>query len=266
LVILKTAINQHGWDGNWYWRASKDNGEVIGSHKNEEGKIFLNAQTWSVISGTAENSRQESAMQAVEEYLEGGDVGPILFHPAYSKPDSHIGYLSRYAPGIRENGGVYTHAATWTIWAANIRKNTELSYRVYKKLCPIYNGMNPDRYVAEPYVTPGNISGPDSPHYGRGGWTWYTGSAGWLYRVTLDYLIGIRAEYDGLVVNPCLPKEWKKIKVNRLFRGVNYSIEIESNGGGGTEVNEILVDGKKIDGNVIPVFSDKEEVKVTIKI
>ncbi|NIV13804.1 MAG: glycosyl transferase family 36, partial [Aliifodinibius sp.] len=171
LEELKIAINEHGWDGNWFWRASKDNGELIGSHTNEEGKIFLNPQTWSVISGSTDVERQTKAVRAVEQLLEG-EAGPLLLSPAYSKPDPFIGYLSRYAPGLRENGGVYTHAAVWSIWAASLLEDSEMAYRIFKKLCPIYNGMSPDNYVAEPYVTPGNIDGDASEHSGRGGWSW----------------------------------------------------------------------------------------------
>ena len=262
---LKNAINEFGWDGNWFWRASKDSGELIGSHQNKEGKIFLNAQTWAVIAKNATEKRQLTAIRSVENFLES-KVGPILLHPAYSSPDADIGYLSRYAPGVRENGGVYTHAATWSIWAECLLKRSQEAYRIYRKINPIYNGLNPDGYFAEPYVTPGNIDGPDSPHYGRGGWTWYTGSAAWLFRITLDQLIGIEADYGGLIIKPCFPKEWKKVKVKRLFRGTNYSIKISNSGSEDMRIKEIYVDGKKIEGNLIPPRSDKSEVEVIVKI
>lgn len=257
---LKNAINEFGWDGKWFWRASNDSGQLIGSHQNQEGKIFLNAQTWAIIAGTTDEKRQKQLLYAVEKMLDS-DVGPLLLYPAYTTPDSHIGYLSRYAPGVRENGGVYMHAATWLIWALCIRKYHSNAYEMYRKISPIYNGLNPDRYCAEPYVTPGNIDGPASPHFGRGGWTWYTGSAAWLFRVTLDHLLGIRADYDGLIVDPCLPPEWNEVQIKRLFRGTNYFIKIINHG---TRLKEIIVEGKKVSGNLIAPISNTKEVKVNV--
>jgi len=142
----------------------------------------LNAQTWSVISGIGSEERQLKAMESAEKNLLK-DNGALLLAPAYSKPDNYIGYLSRYAPGRRENGGVYTHAATWAIWAFAKLKQQGNTFEAYKRLNPILSGMDPDRYVAEPFVTPGNIDGPDSPKYGMGGWTWYTGSASWYQSI-----------------------------------------------------------------------------------
>lgn len=260
---LKSAINKYGWDGNWFWRASKDNGEPIGSQYNKEGKIFLNPQIWSIIAESTDKDRQQKVMQIVEDELES-DVGPMLLKPSYTNPDANIGYLSRYAPGVRENGGVYTHAATWSIWAAAKLKKSDSAYRLYKKICPIYNGMKPNLYLAEPYVTPGNIDGQDSPHYGRGGWTWYTGSATWLFRVTYDYLLGIQADYDGLIINPTLPQKWKKVVIKRLFRGSIYQIEIFNQCSKTTSNIEIKMDGKKLAGNKIP--AQKEGLKIHIRV
>ncbi len=261
---LKKAINEFGWDGDWFWRASKDNGECIGSKNNKEGYIYLNAQTWSVIACSTTKERQSKAMQAVEKHLEK-NFGPLLLYPAYSNPDPFIGYLSRYAPGVRENGGVYTHAATWAIWAASMIDNPDMAYRIFRKICPVINASNADQYAAEPYVTPGNIEGPDSRHYGRGGWTWYTGSASWLFRVTIDHLIGIQASYDGLKVRPCFPAHWPQVKLNRLFRGTMYYITIENIEKESGSKLAITVDGKKIEGDVIPPVSDKKEIHVLIK-
>ncbi|NOQ97312.1 MAG: hypothetical protein GQ561_04030 [Calditrichae bacterium] len=253
-----------GWDDEWYWRASKDNGEIIGSKANKEGRIFLNPQTWAVIAGVAEGDRQKSVMKSVEQNLES-DVGPLLLYPAYSKPDCNIGYLSRYAPGVRENGGVYTHAATWAIWAACILKDSSLVYRLYKKISPIYNGKNPERYMAEPYVTPGNIDGPDSPYYGRGGWSWYTGSAAWLFRITIDHLIGIRADYDGLIIDPCYPVDWETIYITRSFRNTEYRIKIANDSKLPDGQIDIWVEEKKIKGNKLPLCVEKNNVKVIVK-
>ncbi len=261
---LKQAINKFGWDGDWYWRASKDNGDLIGSKQNKEGQIYLNAQTWAIIAGTAGTQRQNHLMDMIRARL-NSEAGPLLFAPAYSAPDEEIGYLSRYAPGIRENGGVYTHAATWLIRAANRVGDRETAYETYRKICPAHKLAHPDVYKAEPYVTPGNLDGPDSPFYTRGGWTWYTGSAAWLFKVTIDDLIGIQADYDGLRVNPNFPKEWQIIRLQRFFRGRTFHIEIETVRSAREEKCTIFVDGSEIPGDLIPARQDHKNIQVVIK-
>ena len=243
---LKKAFNRYAWDGNWFWRATKDDGKKIGSKTSPEGKIYLNAQTWSVISSITESTKQKKAMNSVSKHLLKKN-GCLLLAPAYTKPDKMIGYLSRYAPGRRENGGVYTHAATWAVWAYSLLKDNDKAFESYKNLCPIYNGMNPNKYVAEPYVTPGNIDGPVSPNYGMGGWTWYTGSASWFQKVIVDWILGIRATKMGLMIDPCIPVSWKEYSVKRVFRGATFNIKIFNN----HTKKDIYVNGKKIKGNII---------------
>jgi len=254
---LKWAFNKHAWDGEWFWGATKDSGEKIGSKENEEGFVWLNPQTWSVISNIAEEEKQKQAMSAVSKYLLKKNGG-LLHFPAYKTPDKYIGYLSRYAPGRRENGGVYSHAATWAVWAYALLKDSENAYEAYKRLNPILNGMNTDEYVDEPYVTPGNIDGPDSPNYGMGGWTWYTGSASWFVKVVVDWILGVRAEANGLKIDPCIPKEWKNFSVKRLFRGCSYTIRVHNDGAVSSGVEKIVVDGVEQTSNVIPVQLKKE--------
>jgi cellobiose phosphorylase len=261
-IELKKAFDKYAWDGEWFWRATKDDGKKVGSKTSPEGKIYLNAQTWSVISGIAENTKQNKAMYAVTNKLLKKN-GCLLLSPAYTKPDNMIGYLSRYAPGRRENGGVYTHAATWAIWAYALLKNNDQAFSSYKNLCPVYNGMNADEYVAEPYVTPGNIDGPDSPNYGMGGWTWYTGSAAWYQKVIVDWILGVRATKNGLMIDPCIPDDWKEFSVKRLFRGVSYRILLINKSKTGNAKKQIIVNGKTVDGNLIPILK-KGEVKVEV--
>jgi cellobiose phosphorylase len=259
---LKKAFDKYAWDGDWFYRATKDNGEKIGSKKNKEGKIYLNAQTWSVISGIAAKYKQLRAMDSVTKLLLKKN-GTLLLYPAYTKPDEMIGYLTRYAPGRRENGGVYSHAATWSIWAYSLLKQNKNSFEAFRRLCPVYNGMNPDEYNAEPYVTPGNIDGPDSPNYGMGGWTWYTGSAAWYQKVIVDWILGIRATKDGLLIDPCIPEEWKKYSVTRIFRNTTYNISVINQSGSGTNVDYLTVDGKKQKNNILSIAKKKTvEVKV----
>jgi cellobiose phosphorylase len=181
-------------------------------------------------------------MDIVEKKLET-EIGPLLLRPAYKTPDENVGYLTRYSPGLRENGGVYTHAATWAVIAAAMLGRGESAFRIYSKLNPIRRGADPATYVAEPYVTPGNIEGPDSAHFGRGGWTWYTGSAAWLFRVGLEWILGIRPAFGGLLIDPCVPKSWKRFSVRRTFREATYDIRFENPDGVECGVVAVEVDG-----------------------
>jgi len=223
--MLKKAINRYGWDGEWYIRAISDNGEVLGSSRSKYGKIYFNAQSWAVICNTAEGDRGEVAMKSAERHLDR-EYGPLLFYPSYAEPDYEIGYLTRYAAGMRENGGVYSHAATWAIMAECMLKRCYTAYNMYRKMIPPYRGMDPDFYKVEPYVMPGNIDGPDSANFGRGGWTWYTGSAAWMFRVITEWILGVRPGKDGLIVDPCMPKDWKGFTMRRNFRGRRYEIKV----------------------------------------
>jgi len=268
---LKEKINSQAWDGEWYYRATKDNGEKIGSKENIEGQIYLNAQTWAVIAGVADRERAEKVMDEVEKNLEY-KAGPLLLYPGYKTPDKFIGYLSRYAAGMRENGGVYTHAATWAVIAEAMLGRGEAAYRMFSKINPINRGKKPDEYFAEPYVTPGNIEGPDSKFYGRGGWTWYTGSASWLFKVGLEWILGIRPTFEGLVVDPCIPAAWDGFRVQRQFRGAHYMIEVKNPEHVNSGVKEILVDGEKYAEHclaskpALPVFEagSTHEILVTL--
>jgi cellobiose phosphorylase len=254
---LKVAFNNYAWDGEWYWGATKDSGTKIGSKENQDAFIWLNPQTWSVISGIAPIEKQKQAMDAVGKYLLKKN-GALLHFPAYKTPDKYIGYLSRYAPGKRENGGVYSHAATWAVWAYAAIKNSAMAYEAYKSLNPIYNGMKPDEYVAEPFVTPGNIDGPDSPNYGMGGWTWYTGSASWFVKVTVDWILGVRATQDGLLIDPCIPKEWDSFTVKRVFRNCTYHIKVNNDNHVSDGVEKVLVDGIEQTSNLVLPQNKKE--------
>jgi len=247
---LKDTINTFAWDGEWYYRATKDSGERIGSQGNLEGEIYLNAQTWAVISGVAERERAEQVLDAVEKHLEY-KAGPVLLYPGYKTPDKYIGYLSRYAAGMRENGGVYTHAATWAVIAEAMLGRGESAFRMFSKINPIHRGKKPDEYFAEPYVTSGNIEGPDSKFHGRGGWTWYTGSASWLFKVGLEWILGIRPTFAGLVVDPCIPAAWEGFKVRRNFRGTVYHIAVKNPERVNCGVKEILIDGEKYAENCL---------------
>jgi cellobiose phosphorylase len=262
---LKEAMDRFGWDGEWYLQATTDGWEKVGSRENEEGKIFLNPQTWAVISGIADEEKAEMAMDSVSKYLLR-DYGALLLYPAYTKPRSDIGYVTRYAPGLRENGGVYSHAATWAVWAYSLMGDGALAYEAYRRICPPNRSDNPDAYMAEPYVMPGNSDGPISPYFGRGGWTWYTGSAQWLHRAATHWILGIRPTMEGLEISPCIPGEWKEYSVKRTFRNAVYNISVKNPEGKNSGIKSIRVDGAPISGNILPDFSDSRahEVEVVI--
>jgi cellobiose phosphorylase len=212
---------------------------------------------WAVISGMADDERTETAMGAVTKYLLK-DYGTLLNYPAFTKPRPDVGYVTRYAPGLRENGGVYTHAATWSIWAYTLAGQPELAYDAYRKICPPNRSEDIDTYKAEPYVTPGNIDGPLSEYYGRGGWTWYTGSSQWLHRVATHWILGIRPQEEGLLVDPSIPAEWSGYVVKRTFRNAVYHIEVTNPEHVAKGIKSIKVDGQAFEGNLIPAFNDRQ--------
>lgn len=245
---LVEAINRHGWDGGWYIRATLDDGSTLGSAANRVARIFLNAQTWAVLADVAPPERATRCMAAVREHLTS-PAGALLLAPAFDHPVPEIGYITRYAPGLRENGGVYTHAATWAIAAACKVKDHELAGRLLTAINPALK--DPERYWAEPYVLPGNVDGPDSPHHGRAGWTWYTGSAAWLHRIVSEWVLGVRPEWDGLRIDPCLPPGWARARMLRPYRGCTYDLRIERSDSLTEGVAEVTLDGERLKDNLI---------------
>ena len=260
---VKEALNRHGWDGEWYLQATTDDGLLLGSKENEEGQIFLMPNNWAVISGAANADRAQTAMASVTKYLLK-DYGTLLNYPAFTKPRPDVGYVTRYAPGLRENGGVYSHAATWSVWAYTLVDQPERAYEAYRKICPPNRSADIDTYKAEPYVTPGNVDGPLSEYYGRGGWTWYTGSSQWLHRVATHWILGIRPQADGLWVEPSIPSHWPGYKVTRRFRHAWYQIEVKNPQHVSKGIKSLTVDGKTIAGNLVPAFNDGQSHRVEI--
>ncbi len=262
-ATLKDSLNRFGWDGEWYLQATTDDGLPVGSKENEEGKIFLMPNIWAVISQAAEEEKARLAMQSVTKHLLK-DYGALLNFPAFTRPRPDIGYVTRYAPGLRENGGVYTHATTWAVWAYALLGEAELAYEAYRRICPPNRSADIDRYKAEPYVAPGNIDGPISEYYGRGGWTWYTGSAQWLHRVATHWILGIRPQEDGLLVDPSIPAEWPGFEVRRTFRGAVYRIEVQNPQRVSRGVKSVTVDGRPIEGQLLPVLADGQTHVVNV--
>jgi cellobiose phosphorylase len=247
---LVNALNTTGWDGDWYLRATLDDGSKLGSASCSAGKIFLNAQTWAILNDVADGPRARQCWSAVREHLVS-EVGALLLAPAFSEPDEKVGYITRYAPGLRENGGVYTHAATWAIAAAAKMRDSVTLAKLLDAINP--TNKDPERYWAEPYVTPGNVDGPLSPYFGRGGWTWYTGSAAWLHRVICEWVLGVRPTWDGLLIDPVLPPGWEEVSLTRPYRGCTYTIHLErADDASVGPPMELSLDGAGLPGKVIP--------------
>jgi len=260
---IKKAVNKYCWDGKWYFAATRDDGELVGSSKNKEGKIYLMTQVWGVFNDVSTEERKLQSMRSVEKYL-WEDYGPLLIAPGFTEPDEHIGYITRYAPGTRENGAVYTHAACWAVLAECYLGRGNIAYDMYSSFCPIKRGMKPDKYKTEPYVTPGNTNGPQATDCGAGGWSWYTGSGAWLYRVSANWILGVRPTFAGLLIDPCIPKKWNGFSMRRVYGNAIYNIEVKNPKHISKGVKEIYLDGRKIDSNIIKDLSDKKEHNVKV--
>ncbi|UCD55687.1 MAG: glycosyl transferase family 36 [Candidatus Omnitrophota bacterium] len=260
---LKRSVNKYCWDGKWFLAATRDDGRLIGSSKNKEGKLYLMTQAWGIFNDVATDDRKIKSIKAVEKYL-WDKYGPLLIAPGFTQPDKHIGYITRYAPGTRENGSVYSHAACWAILAECYLGRGDKAYRMYSSFCPIKRGMQPDRYKAEPYVTAGNTNGPQAADYGAAGWTWYSGSGAWLYRVCTNWMLGIRPTYKGLLIEPSIPKKWSGFSVRRIYGNAIYNIEVKNPNHVSKGVKEVYLDGKKQDSNVIKDLGDNKTHNIEV--
>ncbi|MBL8048306.1 MAG: hypothetical protein JNJ45_06455 [Chthonomonas sp.] len=243
-AALKTAVEEFGWDGDWYIAGTSDNGRPFGAAECAEGSIFLNPQTWAAITGIGSPERIDRALDNVRDRLVK-PYGALLLAPAFRNVDPYVGYITRYAPGMRENGGVYSHASTWAIEAFAQRGEMATAYELYQGMLPTRGLRDVDSYEAEPFVMPGNVDGPDSPYEGRAGWTWYTGSAAWMRRTAVRWIIGVRATFAGLVIEPTDIPALGEISLVRKFRGDTFNIRIEPG-----KRHEIRVDGKPHSGPI----------------
>lgn len=225
----KALINTLGWDGKWFRRCITDDGTFIGSEAEEQAKIWLNTQTWAVISGMGEEDKQIQAMDSVHSLLDT-ELGIKKIHPAMKDYPSKEDPLTYYNKGCGENGSVFCHANTWAIIAECILGRSELAYKYYHQLLPMVaqKKAGKDRYKAEPYVYASNIFGPESDKFGLANVSWLTGTAAWMYIAATQYILGIKPTWEGLEIAPCIPKDWTGIKIQRTFRGCKYYITIRN--------------------------------------
>jgi cyclic beta-1,2-glucan synthetase len=266
---LKKALEAEGWDGDWYRRAYFDDGTPLGSAQNEECRIDSIAQSWGVISGAADHQRAARAMAAVEEYLiRRGDGLVILFTPPFDHSALDPGYIKGYVPGVRENGGQYTHAALWTLIAYAILGDGDRAGELFALLNPINHASTRaglHKYKVEPYVAAADVYAVP-PHTGRGGWTWYTGSASWMYRAGLEFILGFQLRGERLRVDPCIPRSWREYEINYRHGSARYQIKVENPYGINRGIALVEVDGELQPSDDIPLKDDgaRHSVRVVL--
>ncbi len=262
---LRASIEQHGWDGDWYRRAYFDDGTPLGSAANAECRIDSIAQSWSVLSGADNLERSRLAMQSVDALLVRRDRGIVqLLDPPFDSARLNPGYIRGYVPGVRENGGQYTHGAIWAAMAFAALGDGERAWELFDMINPVNHALTADgiaTYKAEPYVIAADVYGV-APHVGRGGWSWYTGSAGWMYRLVVESLLGLRLEGSTLHLAPCMPAHWREFKIHYRYRETVYHITVlQTPAGEEARVarTRLSVDGIEQPGNVIPLIDDRRE-------
>ncbi|MEN6440013.1 MAG: glucoamylase family protein [Syntrophobacter sp.] len=267
-AALRRNIEEHGWDGEWYRRAYFDDGSPLGSSANPECRIDSIAQSWSVLSGAADYERSRMAMAAVDERLVRREHGLVqLLDPPFDKSELNPGYIKGYVPGVRENGGQYTHAAIWAAMAFARLGDNRRAWELFTMINPVNHARSAEEtatYKVEPYVVAADVYAVP-PHTGRGGWTWYTGSAAWMYRLIVESLLGLRLEVDKLRFTPCLPADWKGFKMHYRYRETLYHIAVVQTRTGREEMY-VAVDGAKQHDNAVPLIDDHREHLVEISI
>jgi cellobiose phosphorylase len=275
---LAKNIEEHGWDGEWYLRAFFDDGSPLGSSINPECRIDSITQSWSVLSGVGSPERQRQGMEAVDHYLVRRKAGLIqLLDPPFDQSALDPGYIKGYVPGVRENGGQYTHAAIWATMAFAVRGDNVRAWELLSMINPVNHTRTPEKtaiYKNEPYVVSADVYAV-SPHTGRGGWSWYTGSAGWLYRLMLETLLGLELKEGTLKFKPCLPADWTEYKIYYRYRETAYHINVlqTADGKPGEERHPdatlgpaVIIDGVKQAAPVVTLVDDRREHNVEVRV
>jgi cellobiose phosphorylase len=239
---IRSAVEEYCWDGEWYIRAFGENQKKIGSKDNKYGKIFINTQSWAVIGKISDKERLIKAMDSARKYLDS-EFGP------------KICLITRCVWGKKENGAVFCHPVTWLIQAECLLRRGNEAFDYYKKLLP--DRVDSDIFIAEPYVYSQYITSDEHDSPGRASHSWQTGTAAWMYKICFDFIIGVRSTYQGLQIDPVIPSSWKSFKCERIFRGTVYKVTVENPNGLQSGIESIIVDGKKIEGNILPISADE---------
>lgn len=265
---LRRKVEEHGWDGEWYRRAYFDDGSPLGSSVNPECRIDSIAQSWSVLSGAGDAKRSRMAMEAVDERLVHREHGIVqLLDPPFDKSELNPGYIKGYVPGVRENGGQYTHAAIWAAMAFARLGDNRRAWELFTIINPVNHARSiteTTTYKVEPYVVAADVYAV-SPHTGRGGWTWYTGSAAWMYRLIVESLLGLRLEVDKLRFRPCLPADWEGFTMHYRYRETVYHITVIQTHTGNDEMT-VTVDGVEQHGKTVALVDDHREHSVAVRV
>jgi cyclic beta-1,2-glucan synthetase len=263
------AVEQTSWDGEWYRRAYFDDGTPLGSHANDECKIDSLAQTWGVISGAADPERARTAMVSLEKYLVDNQHGIIkLLTPAFDTTPNDPGYIKGYLPGVRENGAQYTHAALWVVLATAMMGDDERALALWQMINPLSHTSDAaglDTYKVEPYVVAADVYTAEG-HVGRGGWTWYTGSASWMYRVALEAILGFRKTGESLHIDPSVPSGWSGFTIEYRYGSSQYTIDVRITHGAPREATRITADGRTVGVDGIPLVDDGQPHMVVVEI
>ncbi len=252
---MAKTVNDTAWDGDWYVRYFDRQGKPLGSKKNVYGQIYANGQSWAVLSGFAPEARAVSALAAVRQRLNTIN-GIKLSTPGYNGFDPVKGGVTTYPPGAKENGGIFLHANPWVMIAETMLGHGDQAYEYYRQINPAKKNDCIDIFECEPYAYPQNILGDEHPQFGLARNAWLTGTASWTYQAGLKYILGIRPEYDGLRIDPCIPSAWEGFRVTRRFRGASYQIQVTNPAQVSKGVKSIVVDGNPLVGTLVPVFSD----------
>ena len=258
------VIKKYGWDGEWFIRAYDYYGHKIGSNENEEAKIFIESQGWCTMAGIGkEEGLCVKALNSVKERLDS-KYGIVLNNPAFTKYYIEYGEISSYPAGYKENAGVFCHNNPWIMIGETVVGNGNRAWDYYKKICPSYLEEISDLHKTEPYVYAQMVAGKDAFKPGEAKNSWLTGTASWNFYAVTQFMLGIRPEYDGLLIDPCIPTDWKGFRVTRKFRGAVYLIEVSNPNGKSKGISEVKVDGNSQKSNLIPVFGDGKEHKVKV--
>lgn len=257
------AIKKDGWDGEWYLRAYDFFGNKVGSKENEEGKIFIESQGWCAMAGIGkEEGMVKKALDSVKERLDC-EYGIVLNNPAFTRYVIEYGEISTYPPGYKENAGIFCHNNPWIMIGETVIGRGDAAWDYFRKICPSYLEDISDLHKTEPYVYSQMIAGKDAFRPGEAKNSWLTGTAAWNFYAISRYILGVQPQYDGLLIEPCIPKEWKGYEVTRKFRGATYNIKVSNPKGVSKGVSHVLVNGVKIEGNLVPIYDSGEyEVEV----
>ena len=258
------AVKKDGWDGDWYLRAYDFYGRKVGSKENEEAQIFIESQGWCAMAGIGlEEGMVEKSLNSVKERLDC-EHGIVLNNPPFSKYVVEYGEISSYPAGYKENAGIFCHNNPWVIIGESVLGRGEYAWDYFRKICPSYTEDRSELHKVEPYVYSQMIAGKDAFKPGEAKNSWLTGTAAWNYYAITQFILGVKPEYKGLKINPCIPSAWKSLNITRKFRGAEYEIRISNPDGVCRGIRSITVDGKPVDGNIVAHTPGKHLVEVTM--